>query len=56
MRVAQGLSLRQLADQSGTSFAYLAQVERGDKTPTDRWLRSVVAALAANLDRPQGAA
>lgn len=56
MRVAQGLSLRQLADRSGTSFAYLAQVERGEKAPTDRWLRPVLEALADSLDRPRGAA
>jgi transcriptional regulator with XRE-family HTH domain len=45
MREAQELTLRQVASRAGVSFAYLAQVERGDKEPTDRWLRDVIAAL-----------
>lgn len=49
MREAQGLTLRQLAEKSGTNFSYLSQVERGDKVPTARWLRSVLDALADNL-------
>lgn len=51
MREAQNLTLRQVADRAGVSFAYLAQVERGDKEPTDRWLRDVLEALV-----PQDAA
>lgn len=51
LREAQGLSLRELAARVDppVSFAYLAEVERGDKTPTARWLRDVEKALAANL-------
>lgn len=49
MRTAQGLTLRQLAELSGTNHAYLSQVERGDKVPSRRWLRSVLDALADNL-------
>lgn len=45
MRETQNLTLRQVADRAGTSFAYLGQVERGEKTPTDRWLRDVLSAL-----------
>lgn len=52
MREAQGLTLRQLADLSGTSFSYLSQVERGDKAPTRRWLADVTDALARNLRTP----
>lgn len=44
MREAQNLTLRQVAERAGVSFAYLAQVERG-KEPTDRWLRDVLEAL-----------
>lgn len=49
MREAQGLTLRQLADSSGTSFSYLAQVEKEKATPTDRWLRDVTDALAKHM-------
>ena len=45
MRESQNLTLRQVADRAGTSFAYLGQVERGEKNPTDRWLRDVLEAL-----------
>lgn len=49
MRTAQGLSLRDLADMSGTSYAYLSLVERGERIPTDRWLRAVEEALGRHL-------
>lgn len=49
MREAQDLTLRDLADLSGTSFAYLSLVERGKRTPTDRWLRAVTDALAKHM-------
>lgn len=49
MREAQGLTLRQLADLSGTSFSYLAGVERQKRKPTDRWLRDVTDALAKHM-------
>lgn len=49
MREAQGLTLRQLAEKAGTNYSYLSQVERGDKIPSARWLRSVLDALADNL-------
>lgn len=52
MRQAQGLTLRQLAALSGTSFSYLALVEREETKPTARWLRAVTDALAKHmLDR-----
>lgn len=44
-----GMSLRELASESGTSFSYLAQVERGERVPTERWLRDVEATLAKRL-------
>lgn len=49
MREAQGLTLRALADLAGTSHAYLSQVERGEREPTNRWMRGVLDALADNL-------
>lgn len=49
MREAQGMTLRQLATKAGVNHAYLSQVERGDKVPTDRWMQAVTDALADNL-------
>lgn len=49
MREAQGLTLRQLADLSATSYAYLSLVERGKREPTERWLRAVSEALAHHM-------
>ena len=49
MRRAQGLTLRQLAERSGTSHSYLSQVERGDKVASPEWLRAVLDALTDNL-------
>lgn len=49
MREAQGLTLRELASLSGTSFAYLSKVEREQAVPTGRWLRDVVDALAEHV-------
>ena len=49
LRVGQGLTLRELAARANTSPTYLSQVERGDRIPTSRWLRSVLEALADNL-------
>lgn len=45
-RIAAGMSLRELARRSSTNAGYLSQVERGDREPTERWLRDVEAALA----------
>lgn len=49
MREAQGLTLRQLADLSGTSYSYLSGVELTNRTPTERWLRDVTDALAKHM-------
>lgn len=49
MREAQDLSLRDLAQMSGTSYAYLSLVERGLREPTDRWLRAVKEALGRHM-------
>lgn len=56
LREELGLTLRELAERSGTSFAYLGQVERGEKVATDRWLRPVVRALADRIEERQGSA
>lgn len=48
-RTRLGMTLRELAAEAGTSFSYLGQVERGERTPTERWLRDVEAALAKKL-------
>ena len=49
MRKAQDLTLRDLAHMSGTSYAYLSLVERGLRTPSDRWLQEVTTALAKHM-------
>lgn len=49
MREAQSLSLRKLAEMSGTSFSYLSRVERGLEEPTERWLRAVTEALGKHM-------
>lgn len=45
MREAQDLSLRELSALSKTSYAYLSLVERGEREPSERWLRAVTEAL-----------
>lgn len=55
MREAQGLTLRQLAELSGTSFSYIAFVEREEREPTKRWLRDVSDALAKNMAKSEKA-
>jgi len=44
-REALGLSLRDAAKLSGTSYSYIAQFETGARTPTDRWRRDLKHAL-----------
>lgn len=49
LRKAQGLSLRELARLAQVEASYLSQVERGRRTPSDRWLKSVTDALGEHL-------
>lgn len=49
MRLAQDLTLRELADLSGTNPTYLSQVERGVRRPSRRWLRKVTEALGRHM-------
>jgi transcriptional regulator with XRE-family HTH domain len=49
LREQQGLSQRELADRADVDHSYLARFERGQATPSHRWLRDVAAALGANL-------
>jgi transcriptional regulator with XRE-family HTH domain len=49
IRTGVGMSLRELARRSDVNAGYLSQVERGTRTPDDRWLRSVEEALAKAL-------
>jgi transcriptional regulator with XRE-family HTH domain len=44
-RTALGMSLNELARRSGTDPGYLSRVERGKRTPTDRWIQSVTTVL-----------
>lgn len=50
-RLAKGLSLRELAAQTGVSNAYLSELERGRHEPS----LGVLRAIATALDAPLGA-
>lgn len=49
MRLAQGLTLHQLAARADINAGYLSQVERGERTPDPRWQAAVTDALADHL-------
>jgi transcriptional regulator with XRE-family HTH domain len=49
MRIAQGVSLRELARLADVQPGYLSQVERGLRDPSPRWLKAVVDALGKHL-------
>jgi transcriptional regulator with XRE-family HTH domain len=49
-RMAAGLSLRDLAERTDVSNAYLSQVERGMHEPSLSVLRAVARALGVSLD------
>ena len=49
-RAVAGLSLRDLAERTAVSNAYLSQVERGLHEPSLRVLHSIATALAVPLD------
>lgn len=51
LRLARRLSVRQLAEQSGLAFGYLARVERGeDAPPGEIAIVKIAAALGADED------
>ena len=54
MRKGLGLSLNELARRSGVNASQLSKVERNLKTPSDRWLRDVKEALAAEMTKQRG--
>lgn len=47
VRTSLGLNLRDAAKATHVNFTYLGQVERGDRTPSDAWLRSYTEHLGA---------
>jgi transcriptional regulator with XRE-family HTH domain len=49
-RAMAGLSLRELAERTDVSNAYLSQIERGLHEPSIRVLHSIAAALGVPLD------
>jgi transcriptional regulator with XRE-family HTH domain len=49
-RAVAGLSLRELAERTAVSNAYLSQVERGLHEPSLRVLHAIATALAVPLD------
>jgi len=42
VRKTLGLNLRDAAKAAGVSFTYLGEVERGERAPSDIWLRSYI--------------
>lgn len=49
VRSSLGLTLRQCANVTHVNFTYLGQVERGERNPSDAWLRSYVVAIGAHV-------
>jgi transcriptional regulator with XRE-family HTH domain len=49
MRQAAGLTLEDLARRADTTAGYLSRVERGERIPTDGWMRRVTGALGEYL-------
>lgn len=45
LRTDAGMTVRELADRAGVDFGYLSRVERGQGTPTQRWIADVAVAL-----------
>lgn len=42
VRTSLGLTLRECASVTHVNFTYLGQVERGERNPSDAWLRAYV--------------
>jgi transcriptional regulator with XRE-family HTH domain len=45
VRIKRGMSLKTVARRAGTTFGYLSQVERGDKSPSSEMIWNICAAL-----------
>lgn len=55
-RVALDLSQAELAERAGVNHGYLSLVEAGHRTPSERWMRTVLDALSdAILERRRSA-
>lgn len=50
LRTDANLSTRDLAVQAGIDHGYLSRVERGQGSPTQRWVSAVAAALGVPAD------
>jgi len=49
LRILADLTLAEVAGLAGTSIAYLSKVERGEFTPTKRYVAQVTSAIAGVL-------
>lgn len=45
VRISLGLTLRDCANVTHVNFTYLGQIERGERNPSDSWLRSYLEAV-----------
>jgi len=46
LRAARGLTLEQLAQETGTSVQQLSRLEKGDRRLTEGWMRRIAPALS----------
>ena len=56
IRNSLGMTLRQAANVTHVNFTYLAQVERGEREPSNEWLSAYVKALGVEIATRQDAA
>jgi len=55
-RAALDLSQAELAERAGVNPGYLSLVEAGQRTPSARWMRTVLEALSAAILERRGEA
>jgi transcriptional regulator with XRE-family HTH domain len=49
IRTTLGLTLRDCANVTHVNFTYLGQVERGERNPSDAWLRAYMETIGAHV-------
>jgi predicted transcriptional regulator len=49
VRSTLGMTLRECANVTHVNFTYLGQVERGERNPSDSWLRSYMESVGSFL-------
>ena len=49
VRTSLGLTLRDCANVTHVNFTYLGQVERGERSPSDSWLRNYMESVGEHV-------